>query len=204
MPRWRAGVNYGYFWSELRFDGLYDFDIQRRGVTGTLELRLSPRTSLQLAGGAVFGGALEGYGQRYTLGPGWLAAAAFSWTVLDGKNDSPFVIFSASLGVSGAGTELQRPRLPDPPSVALVAVDGRFGLTVGKAFWQRVAPYVSVRAFGGPVFWEIAGEDYTGTDLNHYQVAAGITAFLPSGFDVYAELAPAGERAVAVGAGMAF
>lgn len=197
-------MNYGYFWSDLRFDGTYDLDIQRRGVTGTLELRLSPRTTLQLAGGGVFGGALEGLGQRWTLGPGWLAAGAFSWTALDGQGDAPFVIFSASLGVSGARTELQRPRVAAPPTATLLAVDGRFGLTVGKAFWQRVAPYASVRAFGGPVYWEIAGEDVLGTDRNHYQVAGGVTVILPQGLDVYAELAPFGERAVAVGAGVAF
>ena len=204
MPRWRVGANYGWFGSELRFDGTYDFDIERRGLTATLERRLSPKTSLQIAAGGVFGGSLQGLGQRYTLGPGWLLAGSFSWTTLDGRGDGPFLIFSASLGVSSARTELQRPHVPEPATVALVAVDGRFGLTVGKALWQHVAPYASLRAFGGPVFWEVAGVDVTGTDRNHYQVAAGVTVLSGRGLDVYVEGAPLGERALAVGAGFAF
>jgi len=133
--------------------------------------------------------------------PGWLAAASFSFTALDGKGDPPFLLVSASLGVSGARTRVEG---SSSGAEAFTAVDARVGVTVGKTLWNALSPYAGVRAFGGPVFWRLAGEDRQGTDRHHYQVAFGLLASLPRGFDVFAEIAPLGERAVAVGAGYAF
>ena len=199
------GVNYGYFWSELTFDGETDADIDRRGMTATLERRLTDKATLQLAAGGVFGGHLDVLGARYQLGPGWLAALSFSYAALQGEDDLPFVMISVSGGVSGARTEEQvRPGAPEGERETLTAIDARVGLVVGKTLWKALSPYLGVRAFGGPVLWHARGEDRNGTDQHHYQVAAGLLASLPRGFDLYAELAPLGERAVAVGGGFAF
>ena len=86
----------------------------------------------------------------------------------------------------------------------MVLVRAPLGALVGKTFWKTLSPYVGARVFGGPVFWRFADEDVTGTDRYHYQLAAGLLASLPKGVDVYAELAPLGERSVAVGGGVAF
>ena len=38
------------------------------------------------------------------------------------------------------------------------ALDMRAGLMVGKTFAERFVPFVSARAFAGPVMWQIAGD----------------------------------------------
>ena len=89
-------------------------------------------------------------------------------------------------------------------TVFLYAFDIRVGLTVGKTFWNVLSPYAAVRAFGGPVIWKLAGETRTGTDLHHFQIAAGMVSSLPRGVDLFAEIAPLGERAVTLGGGVGF
>lgn len=91
-----------------------------------------------------------------------------------------------------------------PSSVSLFAFDIRLGLTVGKTFWNVLSPYAAVRAFGGPVIWNIDGQTRTGTDLRHFQIALGMVSSLPRGFDLFAEAAPGGERTVTIGGGVSF
>lgn len=165
---------------------------------------MSERITVQLAAGGVFGGTLELLGTRHRLGPGWLAAGSFSYTALDGRGDPPFVMLTVSAGASGARTEREGVDSGDAESATFTAIDARVGVVVGKTLWNALSPYVGVRAFGGPIFWNALGEDRTGTDQHHYQVAAGLLASLPGAIDLYAELAPLGERAVAVGGGVAF
>ena len=196
------GLNYGYFWSDLRFDSKLDVAIDRRGVTGTVELRPTPRMTLQLGAGAVFAGHLDTVGTRHELGPGWLAALAFTYQLLDGREDRPFLLLSGSLGASGARTRQELPVRADAES--FLAIDARAGAVVGKTLWRTLSPYAGARVFAGPVFWRFQGEDRTGTDRYHYQLALGLLASLPKSVDLYAEIAPLGERAVAVGGGFAF
>jgi hypothetical protein len=65
-----------------------------------------------------------------------------------------------------------------------------------------VTPYVLARAFGGPVFWSLAGASVTGTDAHHYQVGAGLV-IRARRVDIVAEGVPLGERTVVVGVGLA-
>ncbi len=54
------------------------------------------------------------------------------------------------------------------------------------------------------MIWSIDGTTRSGTDQHHFQIAAGLLTSLPRGFDLYAEVAPFGERAVTLGGGLAF
>jgi hypothetical protein len=89
-------------------------------------------------------------------------------------------------------------------TVGYNAFDLRVGVAVGKTFLDVLSPYLAARLFGGPILWELEGEDVTGTDQHHVQIAFGLAASLPRGFDLFAEGAPFGERAATVGAGVAF
>lgn len=179
--------------------------IERRAVSASLDYRLSATSTLSLGGGAGIGGLLIMKGARHEISPGWLVSGAYSRRLLDGRGAAPFLLFGLSFGGSGARTQQAMPGKAIAPSpVSLYAFDIRAGLTVGKTFWNVLSPYAAVRAFGGPVIWNIDGQIRGGTDRFHFQVAAGLVTSLPRGVDLYAEVAPGGERAVTLGGGVSF
>jgi hypothetical protein len=144
-------------------------------------------------------------GQRVdtTIGGGWVVTAAYSRRLVNGLGKKPFVLVSASLGVSGASTHtVGGPG--DGASTELYAIDLRGGVTVGKTFFRTLSPYAGARLYGGPIIWRYAGSTRTGTDLGHFQIAAGLVASLPKGFDAFGEVAPVFERGVTVGFGKSF
>jgi hypothetical protein len=202
-------VSFGVFGSNLTFGGeASDVFIERRAVSASLDYRISDISTLSLGGGAGVGGLVIMKGARYEISPGWLVSGAYSRRLLDGRGAAPFLLFGLSFGGSGARTQEAMPgraQAPSPVSlVSLYAFDIRAGLTVGKTFWNVLSPYAAVRAFGGPVIWNIDGQIRSGTDRFHFQVAAGLVTSLPRGVDLYAEVAPGGERAVTLGGGVSF
>lgn len=172
----------------------------RRAASFMIERRISDTVTVGGGAGVGLPGYLEAGGERYSIGPGWLLSAAMSWRLLEGRKSLPFLLLSASLGASGASTESIYAVAPAAP---LIALDIRAGLLVGKTFWDALSPYAAARVFGGPVFWERHGESVVGTDTRHFQVAVGVSSALPGGLDLFAEVAPLGERAVTIGAGLA-
>jgi hypothetical protein len=179
--------------------------IERRAISASVDYRLSAASTLSFGGGASLGGRLVMNGNRYEIAPGWLATASYSRRLLDGRGAAPFLLFGVSGGGSGASTQqMILGRAMSTSAVSLYAFDIRIGLTVGKTFWNVLSPYAAVRAFGGPVIWNIDGKTRTGTDQRHFQVAVGMVSSLPRGFDLFAEVAPGGERAVTIGGGVGF
>jgi hypothetical protein len=201
--RWRVGGGFGYFWSDLVFDGDRDAAIERRALTASIAYRPTDRWSIELGGGASVSGSLTLESVRQRIEPGWMASGAASFQVLRGEGSAPFLLASLSFAGSGARTSPEPERL-DVSAESLYAIDARVGLTLGKTFWNVLSPYVAIRAFGGPVLWRFRGQDITGTDRYHVQAAVGLLALVARRVDVFAELAPLGERAVAIGAGAAF
>jgi hypothetical protein len=179
--------------------------IERRAVNASLDYRLSATTTVSLGGGAGLGGRMILNDTRYTISPGWLVTASYSRLLLEGRGALPFLLLGTSVGGSGASTRrLSSGGAMSSSSVSLYAFDVRVGLTVGKTFWNAISPYAAVRAFGGPVFWNIDGQTRSGTDRLHFQVAAGMVSSLPGGVDLFAEGSPGGERAVTIGGGVSF
>lgn len=179
--------------------------IERRAASASVDYRLSAASTLSLGGGAGVGGLLVMNGARHEISPGWLFSGAYSHRLLDGRGAAPFLLIGLSFGGSGARTrEVGLKTTMDPSPVSLYAFDIRAGVTVGKTLWNVLSPYAALRAFGGPVIWNIGGQTRPGTDKGHFQAAAGLVASLPRGVDLYAEVAPAFERAVTVGGGVGF
>jgi hypothetical protein len=113
-----------------------------------------------------------------------------SWLVLDQGAYTPFVQLSGSIAFSAMKAALG----------AYEALDARVGVAAGYTFFDRLTPYLTARAFGGPVFY--GGS--VGTDLFHYQVGLGFVVGLPWGLDLSAELIPLGEQRVTAGVGLSF
>lgn len=192
-----------------------DASIFRRAAGASLEYRLSERWNVVFSAGTSFLGRLDIAGERHTLHPGWLGAVTGSYRAWDGQGTLPFFgLVTLTIAASGASTSLERgagntrptvtPGAPSFNDIPFYALDARVGLIVGKTFWDRLTPYAGIRLFGGPIFWRLHGEDLSGTDKYHFQLALGISSSLPGNIDLFAEAVPLGERAVNIGAGLAF
>jgi hypothetical protein len=192
-------AGYGASWTDLVFGDVPDAAIQRHAALVTSEFQISRRHTFQISAGGVLGGSLELDGRRFSIDAGWVGAVAFAWRLLEGEGYAPFLLSSLSFSASSARTQ------DDASGAAarLTALDLRGGLTAGKTFWGVLSPYVSLRVFGGPVFWSYDGEDIAGGDKYHYQPAVGAVVTLGP-VDLYAEWAFLGERALAGGAGVSF
>jgi hypothetical protein len=207
-------VSYGVFGADLSFLSSEEATIERRAVSASFERRMSDTWTLSFAAGAGLPGHIEMGGERHTIGAGWLIAVSSSWRLLDGRGRIPFfALLSLTLAGSGVSTERASFASPQtqavPPgaldsSAPMYAVDARLGLIIGKTFWDVFTPYAGARLFGGPVFWRFRGEDVIGGDTRHIQLALGASSSLPGGVDLFAEVAPFGERAATVGGGVAF
>jgi hypothetical protein len=149
--------------------------------------------------GASLGGDLRILGQRHRLGPGPVGLIGAAYRILDGKGWEPFLLFGGAFSMSSVRTE----RVNDGASARLFPIDARFSLTAGEVFLDRIAPYLTVRGFGGPVSWSLDGQDLTGGDKYHFQVGGGL--LVTAGVvDAFFELIPLGERAAVFGGAVAF
>jgi hypothetical protein len=178
--------------------------VERRAVSASLDIQLAPAHSLAIGGGAGLGGVVEMEGRRFDLRPGWHFTASWTWRLLDGKGNLPFLLGSLTIGGSGARSVEEARGARAPETSTWLAFDARLGITVGKTFWEVLSPYAAVRGIGGPVIWHYRGELVTGSDPRHVQAALGMVTALPEGVDLFVEVAPLGERGVTIGAGKAF
>ncbi|HVY48905.1 MAG TPA: hypothetical protein VHB21_23610 [Minicystis sp.] len=207
FDRYRVGLNAAAFASDVTFGGGIDPYIERRAVTATFDVHPGLASTLSFGAGVGLGGRLafmdHALPVRETIDPGWLVTFAWSQRLVDGLGKKPFVLVSLSAGASGAGTHATAPAAAGPTE-QLYAFDVRGGVTVGKTFFQTLSPYAAARIFGGPILWTYRGKSELGTDQRHVQLAVGMVTRLPAGFDAFAEVAPAFERGVTVGAGRSF
>jgi hypothetical protein len=198
----RAALDAAFSATSLRFSAggtTYHADERRVTFAATYERRLSSRWTLSGSIGAAAFGSLRVGSVAYDLEAGPLAAASISYRAVDDAKARPFVLFSLSLAASSASTTLRGTESGD----SIVSTDARLGVTAGKTIARTVTPYLSARVFGGPIFWTFAGQDASGTDVYHYQLAAGFSLALGR-VDLHVEMAPLGERDLAAGAGYAF
>jgi hypothetical protein len=200
--RFRVGASYGAAGADLLFNGTIHAAMVRTALSASFDYQLNPTTTLSFGAGAGTGGSLSTRAIHYSINPGWLATVSYARRLVDGAGSLPFVILGLSFGASGASTRLSG--VLEGESAPLYAFDFRAGLTVGKTFLDVLSPYAAARLFGGPVLWKLDGAAAGGTDVNHYQLAAGLVTSLPRGFDVFVEGAPLGERSVSLGCGFSF
>lgn len=203
--RWRLGAGYTEGWTTLTFSGERVADVRRRAVTAQLEFRATDRLSIQLAGGALLGGTLSMRSYEpdvFELYPGGVVGVTASFRLVDGLQGRPFVLLTAGIAMLRSGTHVQEgSRTPDR---SFTAYDLRASAVVGRTFGGVFTPYLALRAFGGPIYWNYRGFDRTGTDLYHYQLGFGATVAIGSRVDAFAELSPVGEGAFSAGLGARF
>ena len=158
---------------------------------------MAPGFTVGGASGVALGGDLVDGDHRWEFGVGGFGVVSASYTVLDGAGELPFLVAGLVVGASGAGTDDGAER------ATFVAIDARASLTIGKMFWRAFAPYAVLRLFGGPALWQRADTSFTGSDVHHYQLGAGM---LVTGevLGAVLEVVPLGERNVTLGATASF
>jgi hypothetical protein len=186
----------------LVFDRNTQVQLQQLASSASFEFRLGQRVTLSAALGGTFAGSLgpPDNVSSVALGPGIVGSVAGSVVLLPQGERWPFILLSGSLGSSWISRVDWRQEEAGYQRKTYLGFDLRAGLSVGYTFFERLTPYLTARAFGGPVFY---GQS-VGTDLYHYQLGLGLVMRLPAGFDLAAEVVPLGEQRLSFSAGMSF
>jgi hypothetical protein len=195
----QLALSVGGLTTQLSFDGLSQrLDELSTAVAFTYR---PSRWSLQGSLGVVLGGSLDGQLGNYRLQPGILASASVGYTFVDGTGPWPYVAASATVGVASAGAYNQTNSSDRPQFTAL---DFRLSAVIGKRFFDFWLPYAGVAVFGGPVFFDPAGQALTGGDQHHFRLSVGSSFSLPAHLEAFVEVGFLGEQNVLVGLGYAF
>ena len=214
-PIAHLSASYAFTSTTILFGDGRRADLTRHAVFGQLQLPLTKSGAVTgiVGAGGIAGGELIHGAARDTIGPGFSGAVGVAGRVYDGKGWIPFVQLTATLSVTHMGTRTddQGTRTDGtrsaagPSSPKFTAGDLRVGVIAGKTFGDVFTPYVTARAFGGPVAWHFDGDAVTGTDLYKYQLGGGLSlALFHRKLDVFAEGIAQGERGVAAGVGTTF
>lgn len=173
-------------------------DVQQATVSAILGYQLSTRTGVVASVGAILGGSVDSTSEG-DVGKGVVASATVTYLPFFETESRPFILGSLTLGHSRTTAVSD-----DSMSYDWTATDARLGIMVGKTFADRIVPFAAARAFAGPVFWTLGGEDVAGGDLYHYAVGAGCSYRVPGKLDLFAELIALGEKSASVGASVPF
>jgi hypothetical protein len=195
-PKWAVGVSGLYTSTALHLSDSFPADQIRYATLATLAYMPTPKLILQAGAGATLGGSLTLPDGQHDFSPGPTASIGADWRAFDDRRT--FVLLTAALSFSAARTHLG-----DQGTVGYEAFDLRLGGQAGLDIANVFQPYVVVRAFGGPVYWNYMGNAVTGTDAHHYQVGAGAGLRVSKVVNLFVEGIPIGERAVSLGAGVA-
>jgi hypothetical protein len=196
---WFVNASYGLFRTELSFSGSVEPDIFEQMVVVAAGRQIAAAWSVRLAAGAILDGTLSHDGRSHDVAAGWLvsASAAHRWTF--GASQRFFATASVTAGWSSAST---REDMGAAGSIGLSAGDVRVGALMGVTLANRFAPYVMARGFGGPVIWQLDGQDITGTDQHHYQLGVGSSISLPFHTSALIDVSVLGERSLSIGVGL--
>lgn len=178
------------FSTDIEFDDVR-VSVEQLATTATLGNFATPRFGWSVSVGAVVGGNID---RRDVAGGGTLGGA-LTWLPVYENKRRPFVGITTSLGVAAVRANDDAGRMR-----SWWAFDVRGGVMTGKTFAERWVPYITARAFGGPVIWRLAGERVVGFDRYHVTLGAGLVVRLPRDFNVTIEAMPLGEQSVAAGA----
>ena len=197
LPLARLFASWALTSTALRFSG-DSFErrvpLTRHAAFVGAELPLRSDLGLQLGAGGVMSGEIDGS----RLGPGASVFLGSSYRAIDERDAPGFLQINLTLSATRAATEA-------PGAPMLTAFDLRLSAIAGSTIANFFTPYAVARAFGGPVYWTIAGKDVTGTDVYKYQLGAGMSFTLPSRvLDLFVEGVAFGERTIAAGVGTTF
>ncbi|MCP4291767.1 MAG: hypothetical protein GY780_08015 [bacterium] len=186
--------------STIRFEDDQEWDIEMTTLSMSAAWSLNEKWTLSAAGGILFDGGLNYVNQPSNdFEPGGLLAFGAEYRALPSRGAKPSLDLSLALGALWSETIAPG----NENKISYSAGDARLGARFGWIVKNKTFPYLAARVFGGPVSWSISGEDVTGTDIHHYQLAMGIGAHLGK-LSIFSEWAGVGEKALTFGMSAAF
>jgi len=183
--------------STVKLDG-QEVDFEQLSTSATFGWQASPRLGLVASLGSLVAGSVD-VSMGGDFGVGALASVSVTALALFETARRPFLL--ASFTVGGVTAKAQS---DDGQDHRWTAFDMRLGLMVGKTFADRFVPFITARAFAGPVSWRLGGRDVTGSDIYKYTVGGGLTIRVPGTLDVFAEALPLGARSLSIGGSASF
>ena len=191
----QLALGYGLFDTTIRFDGDRDVDAEMSTVSFSTGWLINDRWTARATAGAILDGELKPAGGAiHDVEQGGLASVGMEYRALVGDGAAPFVDVSLFIGMSWAKTTATDSSIRQD----YFATDARLGVRTSWNMGNNFFPFLALRVFGGPVQWELDGEDVTGSDVHHYQIALGAAARLGS-IGVFAEWAGLGEKGFSAG-----
>jgi hypothetical protein len=182
--------------THVRFDGDSTFELSEQAATAFAGYATPTGLSVRATLGAIVDGGLDDGVMlgEHDMRPGVVAGIGIArqWTFGDGRW---FVTGSGSVSVAVASTH-EIGATDDP---RFVAGDVRVGAIAGRTFARIWSPYVLGRAFGGPVWWTVAGRDVSGTDTRHFQLGGGLSVATTKGLTLVVDVSAIGEQAASFG-----
>lgn len=191
----QLGIGMGRFDTTIEFDNDLDVDAEMTSASLSGGWLVNDRWTLRVAAGIITDGTLKTDGLfSHDVTGGGTGSLGAEYRAQSGEGGTPFV--DVSLFLSGSWAKTQAPGSDTETDYS--AMDARLGARTTWNIDNRFFPFAAARVFGGPVNWEIAGEDVTGSDAHHYQVALG-AAYQFGRFGLYVEWAGLGEKALSAG-----
>lgn len=181
--------------STLRFDDDQEVDVSMTQFAISGGYFLNDRWTVRASVGALLDGTLKPTPTTtYGFETGVLAAAGVDYSARPNRGWAPAVDLSFSFGGLWTDTVGPSGNLKTDYS----AYDARLGALAGWSITAGTFGYTAGRVFGGPVNWELNGEEVQGTDIHHYQLAVGAAAQLAP-VAIFAEWAALGEKGWSAG-----
>jgi len=186
--------------STLRFDDDQELDLEMSTISMSAAWLINAKWSVRVVGGLLIDGGLQPEGQSsHDFETGGLAALGVEYRASESRGTIPSIDLSLFLGASWSETTTSGTE----NKISYSAGDARFGARFGWVFRDKTYPYLATRVFGGPVSWELNGEDVTGTDIHHFQVALGVGTRVGA-LGLFAEWAGLGEKGLSLGVSTTF
>jgi hypothetical protein len=135
----------------------------------------------------------------HSVKPGGFASIGLDYSAVIGNGYKPYI--DLSLFLSAAMTETENS--DDNSKTDYFSSDLRFGVRSSWNVKNFLFPFAAIRVFGGPVMWKINGNDVTGSDIRHYQIAIG-SALQIGPTVAYIEWAGLGEQSLNAGLSIAW
>jgi hypothetical protein len=200
-----VAVGVGFFDTTLRFDNDEEVGIEMATVSVSGAWLIDERWTVRASVGSILDGTLLTDDlSTHDVEPGGVVALGAEYRALIGEGIIPFVDLSMFISAAWAETAAATsPGSTSPQKISYSSSDARLGVRAGWNIGGKAFPYLAARAFGGPVIWEMDGEDVVGSDIYHYQLALGAAGQIgPMGF--FVEWSGLGERAVTSGISATF
>ena len=190
----QIGATAGWLDSTLDLGQAGRVDLSLESLVVSVGFPLQGSWTGRVSVGAVSGGDLvPAEGTDATFDGGFLAAVALEKSLPRDGGFIDQIDWSVSLSTARADT-----RDDAGTEGTYSAVDLRFGGRAAKRVSGAGVAYLAGAVFGGPVKWERAAADVSGSDVHHFRLALG-TAWQVNRIGVFAEWSGVGERGVAAG-----